>query len=40
MALNFKDVNGSAIKGGDFYKLKDGENRFRIVGGVVPQYPF
>lgn len=38
MALDFSKINGSAIKGGDFYKLTDGENRFRMVGGVVPRY--
>jgi hypothetical protein len=38
MALDFNNINGSAIKGGDFYKLTEGENRFRMVGGVVPRY--
>lgn len=38
MAIAFNDVNGSAKKGGTFMKLEDGENKFRMVGGVLPRY--
>jgi len=38
MALAFNDVNGSAKKGGNYMKLEDGENVFRMVGGVLPRY--
>ena len=38
MALNFDDVKGSAIKGGSYYKWTPGENRFRMVGGILPRY--
>ena len=40
MALNFDDVKGSAIKGGSYYKWTPGENRFRMVGGVLPRYMY
>ena len=40
MALNFNDVNGSAVKGGSFYKWTPGENRFRMVGGILPRYMY
>lgn len=37
MAIAFNDVNGSAKKGG-YMKLEEGENVFRMVGGVLPRY--
>ena len=40
MALNFNDVNGSAVKGGTYYKWTPGENRFRMVGGILPRYMY
>lgn len=38
MAIAFGDLNGSAKKGGNYMKLEDGENVFRMVGGVLPRY--
>lgn len=39
MALNFKSTNGSAIKNShEAYKMKDGENILRMVGGILPRY--
>ena len=40
MALNFNDVSGSAKKGGTFFKWEPGENRFRMVGGILPRYMY
>lgn len=40
MALAFGKINGSAKKNGEYYKLKDGENVFRMVGGILPRYQY
>lgn len=41
MALNFDDVSGEAKKIKiDYFKFEDGENRFRMVGGVLPRYVY
>lgn len=40
MALAFANTKGSAIKGAESYKYKDGENTVRIVGGVLPRYVY
>lgn len=38
MGLSFSNVNGAAKKGGEYMKLQEGENVFRIVGDVLPRY--
>lgn len=38
MSLKFGDTNGSAVKGNDAYKFKDGENCLRLFGEIVPRY--
>lgn len=39
--IDFDNLNGSAKKSGAKYmKLKDGENTFRIVGGILPGYTY
>jgi len=38
MALSFKNLNGSAKKGGSYMKLEEGENSFRRVGNILPRY--
>lgn len=41
MALKFTDVNGEAKKSAaDYFKFTDGENRFRLVGEVLPRYVY
>ena len=40
MALNFSEVNGSALKGGTFFKWTPGLNTFRMVGGILPRYMY
>lgn len=40
MALSFANTKGSAIKGAEAYKYKDGENVVRMVGGVLPRYVY
>jgi hypothetical protein len=41
MALSFSKTNGSAIKNTqDSYKIKDGENVLRMVGGILPRYMY
>lgn len=40
MAISFKDTKGAAQKGGEYFKFKDGENRFRLVGDVIPRYVY
>lgn len=38
MALKFGDTHGSAVKGNDSYKFKDGDNVIRLFGEIVPRY--
>ena len=41
MALSFKSTKGKAQKSSvEAYTYKDGENRVRIVGGVLPRYVY
>ena len=41
MAIQFNKVKGSAKKtGANYMKLADGDNTFRIVGGILPAYTF
>lgn len=41
MAIKFNKLTGSAKKSGNTYmKLVDGDNTFRIVGGVLPCYTY
>lgn len=41
MALDFSDLNGEAKKGKvDYMKLANGDNTFRIVGGILPGYSY
>jgi len=41
MALAFNDVNGSAKTTKiDYFKFEDGDNEFRMVGGVLPRYVY
>lgn len=41
MALKFNDVNGEAKKSNaDYLKFVDGENKFRLVGEVLPRYVY
>lgn len=41
MALNFNDTAGSAKSSkADYYKFEDGDNTFRLVGGVLPRYVY
>lgn len=40
MALAFANTKGSAIKGAESYKYKDGENIVRIVGDILPRYVY
>ena len=37
MALSFAKAKGTAQKGADSYKMKDGENIVRLVGGILPR---
>lgn len=39
MAIAFGKSNGSAVKGNN-YKFKDGENKLRLIGDVVPRYMY
>lgn len=38
MGLAFNKVSGAAKKGGDYMKLEEGDNVFRMVGNVLPRY--
>ncbi|MCP3899129.1 MAG: hypothetical protein GY707_05280 [Desulfobacteraceae bacterium] len=41
MAISFNDVNGSAKTTKiDYFKFEDGDNEFRMVGGVLPRYVY
>lgn len=40
MALAFANTKGSAIKGAESYKYKDGENTVRIVGDILARYVY
>jgi len=41
MALKFDDVGGEAKKQKiDYYKFENGENRFRMVGDILPRYVY
>jgi len=41
MALSFNDTAGEAKKTEiDYYKFEDGENRFRMVGDILPRYVY
>lgn len=40
MAIEFGKMKGTAKKGTDYMKLTDGDNTFRIVGGVLPGYTY
>jgi len=41
MALKFNDVHGENKKQKiDYYKFEDGENRFRMVGDILPRYVY
>lgn len=41
MTISFDNINGSAKKSGVKYmKLADGDNKFRIVGGILPGYTY
>lgn len=41
MALKFNEVAGEAKKSDvNYYKFEDGENRFRMVGDVLPRYVY
>lgn len=41
MAIDFGDLNGEAKKGKvEYMKLADGDNKFRIVGGILPGYSY
>lgn len=38
--LKFGAVKGEAGKGADYFKWNDGENVFRMVGGILPRYVY
>ena len=41
MAINFDEVNGEAKKSDiTYFKFEDGENKFRMLGGVLPRYVY
>ena len=41
MALSFNDTNGSAKSSKvDYFKFEEGDNEFRLVGGVLPRYVY
>lgn len=41
MAIKFSDVNGEAKKSNvNYYKFKEGKNKFRLVGDVLPRYVY
>lgn len=40
MAKSFGKTNGKAKSGANYYKHKDGENRVRLIGGIVPRYAY
>ena len=40
MAISFNDSNGSAKAAANRYKYVDGDNVFRLVGGVLPRYVY
>lgn len=41
MAIKFSDVNGEAKKSNvDYFKFENGENKFRMVGEVLPRYVY
>ena len=40
MAISFGDINGSAKKSGKYMKLVEGDNTFRIIGGILPGYTY
>jgi hypothetical protein len=40
MSINFSNAQGQAEKGNSFYKLKDGDNRFRLIGNIMPYYAY
>lgn len=40
MGIKFGDSQGEAKKGGNFMKLEEGTNRFRMVGEICPRYQY
>jgi len=40
MAKGFSESNGSAKKGGTYYKWVDGDQTLRLVGDIVPRYSY
>ena len=40
MAKSFGSTKGEAIKGGEYYKWKDGDQSIRLVGDIVPRYVY
>jgi len=40
MAIKFGDANGEAKRGSSWYKIKDGENKMRLVGDIVARYVY
>jgi len=40
MAKGFKDTEGKAKKGGEYYKWVDGDQSIRLVGDIVPRYVY
>lgn len=40
MAKGFKDTEGQAKKGGEYYKWVDGDQSIRLVGDIVPRYVY
>ncbi len=40
MAIKFADTKGTAQKGADAYKYKDGEQTLRIFGDILPRYVY
>src|SRR3990167_8942865 len=40
MAKNFNETLGSAKKGVPAYAMVDGENKVRLIGGVLPRYVY
>lgn len=40
MAISFNKTAGSAIKKGEAFTFKDGDNTFRLVGGILARYMY
>jgi len=38
--IDFGNERGKAAKGASVYKIKDGENRIRFFGGILPRYVY